>query len=187
MNKIKEYDSQIEFVKNEDEFLNSSDNETALITLKQTEVCYGADDSCNVEYCKENNIPYIHQSKLQGGGCIVGVEGNIFIDVKRKLEDRCLSDKFSYVLADYFKEIGLSAVRTDNNDVLINDFKVASGCETTKNGWQYMGYQISINQDLELIRNVCNKEMVKIPKGLSEFGITTNDMVKFCKDYWSEH
>ena len=59
MNKIKEYDSQIEFVKNEDEFLNSSDNETALITLKQTEVCYGADDSCNVEYCKENNIPSV--------------------------------------------------------------------------------------------------------------------------------
>ena len=156
--------SQIEFVGMEDEFLDTLDNETAIVTLNQTEVVYGADDSCNTEWCDNNNIPYVHQGKLQGGGCIVGVKGNIFIDAKRALTDdaECLSDKFSKALGEYLKDKGLNSVRQDNNDVLVDDYKVASGCETVINGFKYMGYQISINQDMETIEHACNKPMAKV-------------------------
>lgn len=182
--------SQIEFVEMEDEFLNSENNETAIIVLKETEAVYGADDSCNTEWCDANNIPYIHQYRLKRGGCIIGVKGNIFIDVKRAIDNvdsECLSDKFSKALCEYLKTIGLNSVRQDNNDVLVDGYKVASGCETFVNDFKYMGYQISINQDLEVIKHACNKEMVKEPKGLSEFGVTTEDMVAFCEEYWSTH
>ena len=182
--------SQIEFVKNEDEFLNSENNETAIIVLDKTEAVYGADGSCNIEWCNENNVPYVHQYRLQGGGCIVGVKGNIFIDAKRLLDDEdseCLSDKFSKALCEYLKVIGLDSVRQDNNDVLVNGYKVASGCESIVNGFKYMGYQISINQDIELIKHVCNKEMVKEPKGLGEFGVTTEGIVAFCEEYWKNN
>ena len=129
--------SQIEFVKNESYFLSSSDEQVAIVELKQTEAIYGADDSCNTKWCEENNVPYVHQGKLQGGGCIIGVKGNIFIDAKIKPNGECLSDKFSKDLSDYFREKGLKSVRCDNNDVLIDGFKVASGCETIVDGWKY--------------------------------------------------
>ena len=185
--KIKEYGSQIQFVNEEDAFLNSPNEETAIVVLEQTEAIYGADDSCNTQWCEENNVPYAHQGKLQGGGCIVGVEGNIFIDAKRNPQDICISDAFSRALAQYFKNKGLESVRCDNNDVLIDDYKVASGCETFINGFMYMGYQISINQDVETIKHACNKPMEKVPKGLSEYGITTEEMVEFCTEYWNNN
>ena len=178
--------SQIEFVKNEKEFLESNNEETVIVILNQTEAIYGADDSCNIQWCKDNNVPYIHQSKLQGGGCIIGVKGNIFIDAKRKNGGECISDNFSKALYEYFKNKGLESVRCDNNDVLIDNFKVASGCETIYNDFKYMGYQISIYQDIETIKHACNKPMIKVPKALSEYGITTEEMVKFCKEYF-EH
>ena len=184
---IKQYNSQIEFINNEEEFLNSPNDETVIVVLNQTEAIYGADDSCNTKWCEDNNIPYAHQGKLQGGGCIIGVKGNIFIDIKRKCDGECLSDKFSKVLAKYFKDKGLESVRCDNNDVLIDGFKVASGCETNHNGFKYMGYQISINQDIETIKHACNKPMIKIPKGLGDYGITTDEMKQLCEKYWTKN
>jgi hypothetical protein len=29
--------------------------------------------------------------------------------------------------------------------------------------------------------------MIKVPKALSEYGITTEEMVKFCEDYWTKN
>ena len=186
---IKEYNSQIQFVKEEQSFLDSANDETAIIVLDNTEAVYGADDSCNTEWCEQNNVPFIHQAKLQGGGCIIGVKGNIFVDAKRKMINggENLADKFSKALCAYLKEKGLDSVRTDNNDVLVDDFKVASGCESTVNNFQYMGYQISINQDIETIKHACNKPMVKVPKALSEYNITTNEMKSFCINYWNNN
>lgn len=183
---IKHLSSQIEFVNNENEFINSKNNETVIVTLNQTEAIYGANDSCNTEWCDKNNVPYAHQDKLSGGGCIIGVKGNIFIDAKRKLDgnSECLSDKFSKALSDFLKNKGLSSIRQDNNDVLVDDYKVASGCETVVDGFKYMGYQISINQDIETIKHACNKPMIKIPKGLGGYGITTEEIKKFCENYW---
>jgi hypothetical protein len=186
MNDIKRFNSQVEFVNNEREFLDSPNEETVIVILNQTEAIYGADDSCNTQYCDEHNIPYAHQGKLQRGGCIIGVKGNIFIDAKRKLNGgECIADTFSKALAQYFKGKGLESARCDNNDVLVDGYKVASGCETIHNGFNYMGYQISLYQDLETIKNVCNKPMVKIPKALSEYGITTDEMVHFIEEYWN--
>jgi len=183
---IKEFNSQIDFVKNEEKFFSSPNEEVAIAVLNKTEVVYGADDSCNVEWCEDNNIPYIHQDKLHSGGCIVGVKGNIFIDLKMIPKDGKMfaANNFSNALVDYFTKKGLKSVRCDNNDVLIDGYKVASGCETQVEEFEYMGYQISINQDIETIKHVCNKPMVKIPKALSEYGITTEEMKKFCYDYW---
>ena len=46
---MKYYNSQIEFVQNEQEFLSSMEEETVIVTLDKTEAVYGKDDSCNTE------------------------------------------------------------------------------------------------------------------------------------------
>lgn len=39
---------------------------------------------------------------------------------------------------------------------------------------------------METIQYVCLKPMVKIPKALSDFGITRNDMLEFIKRWWHD-
>ena len=186
---IIELTSQIDYVNNyETNILNDKNiiHNCAIVTLKNKEVCYGVEDSCNLEYCEENNIPYVWQKTLILGGCIVGLQGNLFIDVKSTFnnEHNIIVD-FANALVEYFKSKGLNSVRCDNNDIMIDNYKVASGADYRYDKMHYMGYQISINQNLELIQNICNKSMEKIPKALSDYGITTEEMKTFCKNYWT--
>lgn len=51
-----------------------------------------------------------------------------------------MSDTFAKAVCEYLKKQGLDSVCQDNNDVLVDDYKVASGCETAIDGWNYMGY-----------------------------------------------
>lgn len=179
--------SQIEFYKEYiDSFLKSKDEELNLTIMHETEALYGNETSINKQWCDENNVPYLQKPLFQNVGCIVASEGNVLIDLKEKaIDGQCISDKFAKDLMEYFKSKGLDSVRQDNNDVLIDDFKVASGAEVTlPTGLQYMVYQININQDLEVIKHACTKPMIKIPKALSEYGITTKEMSEFCINYW---
>jgi hypothetical protein len=179
--------SQVEFVKNEKQFLESPNDETVIVVLNQTEAIYCEDDSCNIDYCKTHNIPCIKMP--QRGGCIIGVKGNVFITAKRKtIGGEALGDKFTKAFAKHLKDNrGLKSTRCDNNDILVDGYKVASAVETTINGCQYMCFQVSLYQDIETIKNVCNKPMVKIPKALSEYGITTDEMIDFIEEYWNNN
>lgn len=186
---IKYMTSQIEFHKRIEEFFNSDKEETKITVMDRTEAFYGDDGTCDTEWCDENNIPYSHNETLRGTGCIVAVKGNVIVDVKRKYKDeRLLTTLFAKALTQYFQDKGLKCIRHDNNDILIDGYKTASGADAIlDNGYRYMGFQISIGQDLETIRKICKKPMVKVPKALGEYGITTEEMVKFCEDFWSKN
>ena len=186
--KIKELTSDIEFIKGEKEFLDSPNEGTVLIVLDRTEAIYCEEGSCNTEWCDENNVPYIKQG-MHNGGCIIGVKGNIFVNVKRRFPNggECLGDRFSKAVCAYLKDKGLNSARCDNNDILVDNYKVGSCVEASVNGFQYMAFQVSIHQDIETIKHACNKPMVKIPKALSEYGITTDEMKKFFINYWNNN
>ena len=187
---IKIFDSQIDFLTNgEEAFVSSTKDETAIAVLKATEALYNDNSGCNLEYCKSNGIK-TYKGKINTMGTGVMTSGSLVLTVKRNLKNcnEALTDKFSKALSQYFIEKGLPSVRCDNNDVMVDNGKVASGGEIIINGFEYMGYQISVNQDIEAIKNICtDKPMVKIPKALSEYGITTEEMVEFCKDYWAKN
>ena len=53
--------------------------------------------------------------------------------------------------------------------------------------WTYELVQISINQDLEVIKNVCLKPMVKVPKGLGEYGVTTEEIIDWVEDWFAKN
>ena len=191
MNNIIYMKSQIDFQLNyREDFLKSDKEETKITIMENTEAMYGDDGTCDTKYCDEHNIPYYQNKLLTGTGCIIAVKGNLLLDIKRKLKDdgKAFSDKFSNALCEYLKNKGLNSVRCDNNDVLIDNFKVASAAEVTlPTGLQYLCYQISINQDIETIKHACTKPMFKVPKALSEYGITTEEMITFCENYWTKN
>lgn len=161
------------YLQNEEEVFGYSIQE-------QTEVTYGFDNDCNIDWCEEHNIPVYNLGC--DGGCIVHTKDNIglgFVYSITKYQDFLLSHKFLPAILDYLLSKGFNAT-LEHNDIMIDGYKVASCGEyqfDVQNGWGYGILHISMNQDLYVIEHACKKPMVKVPKGLSEFGITQQEML----------
>jgi hypothetical protein len=188
---IKNLNSQIKYVNEyEEQIIDSNEEETVIFCMKSPEVCYVEEALTNVQYCIDNNIPHVHLKNLSKGGCIVAAADAVVMNIKRRLDGGyTLAHDFSIALENWLIEKGLPNVERSGNDILVDGYKVASGSTVLPKGiWQYMTYHVSMNQDLPLIEKVCNKPMEKVPKGLAEWGIVTKeDVLQFCKDYWSKN
>lgn len=81
-------------------------------------------------------------------------------------------------LVEFLRSRGVEATR-GRNDLLVEGRKAAgyTSFALGDSGLRLNGIHISINMDVELIRRVCNKPMYKIPAGLSEYGITRQDVM----------
>jgi hypothetical protein len=96
MDNIIRYASQVSFHNNIDAFLSSKNEQTKITVLDNTEAFYGDETQCNVDYLKQSNIAYSNPKTFINVGCIVGVKGNVIVDVTRKTNGgECLSDKFA--------------------------------------------------------------------------------------------
>lgn len=88
----------------------------------------------NVAYCREHGIEMYRRKS--GGGCVYADEGNLMLsyitdcpDVKRAF------DEYLSGLADALRGMGLDAVRTEHNDVMVGGRKVSgNACYATKTG-----------------------------------------------------
>lgn len=151
---------------------------------ENTEVNYGDQNDCDLEYCREHKINAFMMSR--NGGTIVCSKGNIGISAITPIKWGWQCNNFIIAFIDYLKSFNLN-VTTNNNDILIDGYKVAS-CVELRVGENlhaiYSTYQISINQDLEAIRHICKKEMVKVPKALSDYGFSTEQIENWCNEYW---
>ena len=166
------------------DIFNSENSKVYYCVHEQTEVNAGVQNDCDMQYCKEHDIPVYLMERC--GGTIVCSKGNVGISAITPVGWGWQTASFLRALADYLKSKNLN-VQYSNNDILVDGFKVASSAESRvgdnlKN--VYSTYQISINQDIEAIKHICRKEMVKIPKALSDYGITTEEIVDFCEEYW---
>lgn len=171
-----------ETYKNLDKILSSKENITYIGTSENTQVSYGFDEQINIDYCNEHNIKAYQMRR--DGGCIVLSKGNIGVLSLTSVDGGWIRENIITKIVEYLVSKGINAVK-DNNDVLVDGYKVASGSEMrveTNMDMIYSSYEISINVDLEAIQNICTKPMVKIPKGLSEFGVTTEEMVALCEE-----
>lgn len=165
------------FYEHIDEFLASEDTKTWYWIHTRTSVNHGYKNDCNFQWCKDNNIP-VYDAK-RGAGCIVSAAGNIsLVDIRRFDGSTWLAHDILSKFAVYLKTLGLNA-NYNHNDVMIGDYKVASGVSINLKPsykMQYTGIQFSINQNLDVIKNACLKEMKKQPGKLSDFGINTEDI-----------
>lgn len=121
---------------------------------------------------------------FNNGGTIVSNEGDIVIGHFYR-PDNGWRDKFVNHFVDWLKSKGLNAVY-ENNDVLVDGYKVCGMCVTRYGRIDYTGGIIGINTNLEDIKKICRKPMEKVPKGLSEYGITTEEVEQMFLDFCAQ-
>ena len=117
------------------------------------------------------------------GGTIISNAGDVLIGHFGSL-DNGWCDRFISHFVDWLKAKGLNADYV-SNDIVVDGYKVCGMCVTRYGCIDYTGGIIGINTNLEHIKQICKKPMVKVPRGLSEWGVTTEEVeqmfVEFCE------
>ena len=131
------------------------------------------------------DLGYKVYEAMYGGGVIITDLGDIDIAYFGEAENTFHSD-FCNHLTDWLKAKGLNAVYT-GNDIILDGYKISGNGVIRHSGMDYSVIHIGINTNLENIKKICTKPMEKIPKGLSEYGITTEEVeemfLEFCEHY----
>lgn len=133
------------------------------------------------DFCDEMGYK-VFETQHSGGAVVVSV-GDVSVIFFGKIGNDFMSN-FANYLIDKYKEKGLDAT-FDGNDVLVDGYKISGLSATPYGHIQYSTIHIGINTNLDHIKAICRKPMVKVPKGLSEYGITSEEVeemfLKFCK------
>ena len=115
------------------------------------------------------------------GGTIISNVGDFLIAHFAEIENNWYSHFISYFLT-WLKARGLKASIL-NNDIVVDGYKVCGTCITRYGCIDYTGIAISMNVNLDHIKAICKKPMVKIPKGLCDFGVTTAEVEQMFLDF----
>lgn len=144
-------------------------------------IVYQGKGEIDAKYCKKHDID-VYKSVDFGGG-IVGFNGDIVL-VILKQEGWDVGVKIIEKVKDYLTESGLNA-GYNNNDILIDGiYKVASHSSVNVGDrFIYTGVQITFNADPEIIKHICMKNSVKVPRGLSYYSVDKNKILEFIIDY----
>lgn len=124
------------------------------------------------EVCKE--LGYEVVESYNNGGTILANAGDIIFSHLEAPENGWLS-RFADYFVDWLKAKGLNAEYTDN-DILVDGYKVCGTCITRYGRIDFSSAYIGINTNLDHIKAICKKPMQKVPKGLSEYGITSQEV-----------
>ena len=117
-------------------------------------------------------------------GTIVSNAGDVLIGHFAQPENGWY-DRFIAYFLDWLKAKGLNAEYV-SNDIVVDGYKVCGMCITRYGRIDYTGGIISVNCNLDHIKAICRKPMKKVPKGLSEYGITTEEVEQMFLDFCKE-
>lgn len=110
------------------------------------------------------------------GGTIVGFPGSITLVAFTN--KKVCKPTWKEDLVEFLKSKGLEAY-INRNDVMVDGYKVAGMMDRfVKHDLQYYAIHISINADADVVASICDKPMKKIPKGLSDYGITREEALQ---------
>ena len=131
------------------------------------------------EVCKA--LGYDIVESYNNAGTIVSNAGDVLIGHFAQPENGWY-DRFIAYFLDWLKSKGLNAEFV-SNDIVVDGYKVCGMCITRYGRIDYTGGIISMNTNLDHIKAICQKPMKKVPKGLSDYGITTEEVVKMFLDF----
>ena len=138
-------------------------------------------DSINEDVCVEEGYTVL-DTRHTGGVVVVNV-GDMSVVHFGEIGNKFM-ENFAHYLIERYKERGLNATYEDN-DVLVDGYKISGLSATPYEHIQYSTIHIGINTNLDHIKAICRKPMKKVPKGLSDYGITSEDVetmfLEFCE------
>lgn len=133
------------------------------------------------EVCKQHGYEIVES--YNNGGTILATPGDIIFSHLETPDNGWLF-RFKDYFLNWLKAKGLNATYEDN-DVLVDGYKVCGLCITRYGRIDFSSAILTINTNLDHIKAICRKPMKKVPKGLSEYGITTEEVeqmfLDFCK------
>lgn len=128
-----------------------------------------------------NTLGYEIIESYNNAGTIVSNAGDVLIGHFYH-PDNGWYDRFIAYFLDWLKVKGLNAEFV-SNDIVVDGYKVCGMCITRYGRIDYTGGIISMNVNLDHIKAICKKPMTKIPKGLSDYGITTEEVEKMFLEF----
>lgn len=134
-----------------------------------------------VDEAKCTEMGYDIVESYNNAGTIVSNAGDVLIGHFYHPENGWY-DRFIAYFLDWLIAKGLNAVY-ESNDILVDGHKVCGMCITRYGRIDYTGGIISVNCNLDHIKQICRKPMKKVPKGLSEYGITTEEIEQMFLDF----
>lgn len=140
-------------------------------------------NNINSDYAKKYNAQILNFPN--DGGAIVTSAGDFDLGYFSKDIDNKFNEQLSKSLAEYLTEHGVNTQIIDNDLIIDGMYKCGSFSSRRFGDLIYSAFHVSINVDLQMIRDICVKKMSlsKIPKGLSEYGITTEKIKSFVEDF----
>ena len=180
------------------DIIKITDAQTCVAELKNSIECglhrviYMVSDSKYVAVHKQTQIDetdcvslgYSIYEEYCNGGTAVLNKGDFMFAHFGTINSSWAAD-FATYFVEWLKSKGINAEFIDN-DILVDNYKVCGLGITRYGRIDYTGGFIGINTNLAHIQNLCKKPMKKIPKGLSEYGITTEEIeemfLNFCSN-----
>lgn len=134
-----------------------------------------------VDEAKCAEMGYSVVESYNNAGTIVSNKGDVLIGHFAEPENGWY-DRFIAYFLDWLKARGLNAEYV-SNDIVVDGYKVCGMCITRYGRIDYTGGIISMNVNLDDIKAICRKPMKKVPKGLSDYGITTEEIETMFLDF----
>ena len=112
------------------------------------------------------------------GGAIITSKGDLDLGHFSKDINNTFNIDVANKLETYLKNKNINAQFIGNDLIVDNKYKCGSFSSRRFKDLLYSAFHISINVNLQIIRDICIKPMSdnKIPKGLSDYGITTEEI-----------
>lgn len=122
---------------------------------------------------------------LYHGGVIVAEKGDFGIAYFGR-NGNTFKDDFMNYFVKWLKKKGIDAV-IDNNDVLVDGCKCLGAGHKKHGVVDFSVIYIGVNPNVENIKKICNKPMIKEPKGLGAYGIDSEQIKKMFFDFYKKY
>lgn len=135
-------------------------------TVEST-VIYGRHQSreaeVNIDYCREHGIQIVQRKS--GGGCVYADQGNLMLSfISPDTHSEAVFERFLAQVAEVLRSLGLNAVTTAHNDILVDGRKVSgNACYALPNATIVHG-TLLYDVDLDALEQAITPSAAKLQK-----------------------
>lgn len=158
------------------EILSSKEDVFWYGICKKPIVILGTYDKGNKEEAIRLGYDYGENTYTRSGTFLLN-KGDIQIGIMRYDWNTYEMKKFQNNFIEFLISKGLNA-KVAGNDIMVNNEKIAGTSHQVYDNRKIFLFEISMFEpNLEHIKAVCNKPMLKIPAGLTKYGINSNEII----------